>query len=426
MKVILSEVISMKKIKLFMLLLVVISLAACLVGCDSSEKGGESPSDSSDGLQNNASSDLKLLRIEKSDSLPGLNNGYNNGLNGNDFQINSAVKPAAALHNSKSAGSQAVMTAGETFEEINSETVCFVAVIKNENRASFIDMVVYNSQNGKTVVYNEGNGAYQCSSETVYEDGVWVTNIRFNINAELCAEDFYFEIKEIKFLRNNSDEKADLNTVDVRKKNLIFSTEYFDSKATQKIEQDAEFFKSFDNVYVGFDFASKAVSLDCGIYHINDENITSDEVESVEIFAPETILLKYYENKVLKTGEFKVEKISIKAVCVNNRQVNKIQKLTLHAPVMVYETKVENLIYAEGVKICPLSDYLHWCCSFSIPSTCEEISSHIDQYELFIKYNGTTEGFMNIKGAVELVSHMKESGKSFSITCTNGTITSLE
>ena len=70
----------------------------------------------------------------------------------------------------------------EAKKEIDSEDITLTAVIKNETRASFIDMVVYDSISKKTVVYNEGNGLYQCSSETVYEDEMWVTNVQFSMN----------------------------------------------------------------------------------------------------------------------------------------------------------------------------------------------------------------------------------------------------
>ena len=103
-------------------------------------------------------------------------------------------------------------------EVLDDNCVNLIAVIKNEERASFIDVVVYDSQTNKTVVYNEGNGAYQCSSETVYEDDIWVTNISFSVSLEISLEEIYFEIKEIKFLKNNINELVDLNTEDVRRK----------------------------------------------------------------------------------------------------------------------------------------------------------------------------------------------------------------
>ena len=109
-------------------------------------------------------------------------------------------------------------------QEVDGYYISLRAVIKNSERASFIDMVVYNSQTNKTVVYNEGNGTYQCSSETVFEDEMWVTNIEFLFETQTeKVEDFYVEIKEIKFLKNNVDAKVDLNTEEVRKIEFTFS-----------------------------------------------------------------------------------------------------------------------------------------------------------------------------------------------------------
>ena len=61
------------------------------------------------------------------------------------------------------------------------------AVVKNDDRKSFIDMVVYSSELDTKVVFNEGNGEYQCSSTTIFEDNQWVTNIflKFTVTSEL-------------------------------------------------------------------------------------------------------------------------------------------------------------------------------------------------------------------------------------------------
>ena len=114
---------------------------------------------------------LQLLRIETSDNMAEVTN----------------VK----TYNRR----KEKMRIDEHVEELEDDLVTLIAVVKNEERASFIDMVVYNSQNKKTVVYNEGNGTYQCSSETVFEDDMWVTNISFQIQSEIVAEEFYYEIK---------------------------------------------------------------------------------------------------------------------------------------------------------------------------------------------------------------------------------------
>jgi hypothetical protein len=270
----------MKTTKFFTLLVAVISLFL-LVGCSLSNND-------SDG--NTPQTDLQLLRIETTEA----NGGYYPG----------GYSPLSYV-NRKSAKAVTTLAAKNTdnqIEEIESQTVSLVAVIKNENRASFIDMVVYNSQTDKTVVYNEGNGAYQCSSETVYEDGMWVTNITFRVNVELTADNFYFEIKEIKFLRNNTDEKADLNTLDVRKKEFRFTTEYFDMTATYRINQIIEGL-TYKDLWCDIDFEQRTVSLNFKILYL--DNMAG------EIVFPESVTLQYYQNRELKTGEFKVTSIVV-------------------------------------------------------------------------------------------------------------------
>ena len=81
------------------------------------------------------------------------------------------------------------------------------AVVKNDDRKSFIDVVLYSSELNTKVVFNEGNGEYQCSSTTIFEDNQWVTNIflKFTVTSELGE----LSIDEIGFLSlDNSKENA--------------------------------------------------------------------------------------------------------------------------------------------------------------------------------------------------------------------------
>lgn len=74
--------------------------------------------------------------------------------------------------------------------EINyTDTIILVCTVKNLNRYSFIDLVVNRSDLGTKVVYNEGNGKYQCSSETKYQDNMWVTIIEFELKFEQIVEE---------------------------------------------------------------------------------------------------------------------------------------------------------------------------------------------------------------------------------------------
>ena len=390
----------MKTTKFFALLVAVISLFL-LVGCSLSNN---------DSDRNTPQTDLQLLRIETTEA----NGGYYPGGYGPLSYVN--------RKNAKAVTTLAAKNTANQIEEIESETVSLVAVIKNENRASFIDMVVYNSQTDKTVVYNEGNGAYQCSSETVYEDGMWVTNITFRVNVELTADNFYFEIKEIKFLRNNTDEKADLNTLDVRKKEFRFTTEYFDMWATARLNQTIVI-EGLTYEYLGCDIdveqgtvslTFKGLSLDKLEPFRVDE--FGDKVMAGEIIFPESVTLQYYQNRELKTGELKITNIFVEFY-------DKYGNLTHIKTNFHFESSnfLYGIEYVEGTKVCEIRDYD----MYYIPSTCEEIyinrATHRSTPDV-INYNGTIEDFNNIKGAQEFISQLESLGK-YTITCTNGKIT---
>ena len=355
---------------------------------------------------------LQLLRIETEDAT-------------GDFLYKSATLSRAV---SPRAMEMPVLENTESnVTEIDSTRVTLVAVIKNEERASFIDMVVYNSQNGKTVVYNEGNGAYQCSSETVYEDGMWVTNIRFSVDAVLMAEDFYFEIKEIKFLRNNTDEKADLNTLDVRKKDLRFTTEYFDRMATNGIVQTLDCLEYDDLLSLEFDFEKKTVKLMVGVIYVDAEVSTDHDLyiaDSLFLVLPETVRLKYYHNRVETEGDFEISELLFKHIQGTNGHVMRVRELTTNVKLSTWELiYAKKLIYPDGTKTCYISQ-LFATAEISIPSSCTEIVSEFDQHPdgLELVYDGTAFDFGNIKGATELIAWLETAGKPFTIVCTDATI----
>ena len=401
----------MKFLKTLLLVVTILSLLL-LTACDLGGIINNTPQGDNNNSQS-TQTNLQLLRIETAESAFGtFPNGYTT------LSINQQSVPSFAAQNTD-----------VQVEEIESNYVNLVAVIKNEDRASFIDMVVYNSQNGKTVVYNEGNGSYQCSSETVYEDGMWVTNIRFSIYVELVAEDFYFEIQEIKFLRNNADEKADLNTLDVRRKDFRFTTEYFDDQATAMLDQNIELPNFMDIYYSEFNLANKTVHLHCKTYVVDDDEIVEPIylAKNVEIIVPETLLLQYYENRELKSGEFAVAEFTLDSIHGESKWFDRIDTLTTNvSPNFNHGIKVYNLVYSEGTKICvvPYEYGLLAGESLSIPSTCEEFvvacKNHPDH--ITINYNGTMENFKNIKGATEFISWMSDAGKDCQIVCTDGTI----
>lgn len=98
------------------------------------------------------------------------------------------------------------------------------ATVMNKKRDSFVDMVIYLSYSDKMVVFNEGNGDYQCSTTTEFEDDMWVTKIVLDLVLEFDNEaSCYVEIKEINFLRDGSDKKkAQIDGKEVSQVNFGF------------------------------------------------------------------------------------------------------------------------------------------------------------------------------------------------------------
>ena len=124
----------MKPTKFFALLVAVISLFL-LVGCSLSNND-------SDG--NTPQTYLQLLRIETTEANGGYPGEYPGGYPGVYRPLSYVNRKNAKAVTTLAAKNTANQTANQ-IEEIESETVSLVAVIKNEYRASFIDMVVYNS-----------------------------------------------------------------------------------------------------------------------------------------------------------------------------------------------------------------------------------------------------------------------------------------
>lgn len=110
------------------------------------------------------------------------------------------------------------------------EKLSLKAVVKNEPRDSFVDMVIFSSNLDTYIVYNEGNGDYQCSSSTIYEDGLWVTNILL----EYSPSDIngYLEISEITFLRSGDVKEKAFISDDFIKQVKYHKHSYGDWKVT--------------------------------------------------------------------------------------------------------------------------------------------------------------------------------------------------
>ena len=93
------------------------------------------------------------------------------------------------------------------YEEVEldySNKFYIVATVKNQNRYSFIDLVVYRSDLDTLVVYNEGNGKYQCSTETKRQDNMWVTIIEFEVLFNEVPDTGYLAVDSINFISSGN------------------------------------------------------------------------------------------------------------------------------------------------------------------------------------------------------------------------------
>lgn len=92
----------------------------------------------------------------------------------------------------------------DSVEKIDYSNIHFTIVVKNEERYSFIDTVLYLSWLDRSVVFNEGKGAYVCASTTEFQDNMWMTKIDFSMQVQF-DENFTckIEIREINFLHKD-------------------------------------------------------------------------------------------------------------------------------------------------------------------------------------------------------------------------------
>ena len=82
------------------------------------------------------------------------------------------------------------------------------AYVRNTNRLSFVDAVIYSASTNKKYVFTTGFGDYSLRASTILSNGIWTTKLEFDlINWEIveqitdsCTFDTYLEIEEINFL----------------------------------------------------------------------------------------------------------------------------------------------------------------------------------------------------------------------------------
>ena len=117
-----------------------------------------------------------------------------------------------------------------TVAPVNDKETSVEATVKNEQRDSFIDLVLYISWLNTQVVYNEGHGSYVCTSTTVYENNLWVTKISLDLDLKFNTStyDCYVEIVEINFLHSGSERmQAALSNPEISK--LTFTYNGYDT-----------------------------------------------------------------------------------------------------------------------------------------------------------------------------------------------------
>lgn len=93
-------------------------------------------------------------------------------------------------------------------ENYGDNGVVLDAVIKNNDRLSFLDIVLYSASTGKKYVYTAGVGDYVVEASTELNNDVWTTRLRFQWigwdiygkESDKCFFDTYLEIEEINFL----------------------------------------------------------------------------------------------------------------------------------------------------------------------------------------------------------------------------------
>ena len=117
-----------------------------------------------------------------------------------------------------------------TVTPVNDKETSVEATVKNEQRDSFIDLVLYISWLNTQVVYNEGHGSYVCTSTTVYENNLWVTKISLDLDLKFNTStyDCYVEIVEINFLHSGTERmQAALSNPEISK--LTFTYNGYDT-----------------------------------------------------------------------------------------------------------------------------------------------------------------------------------------------------
>jgi len=239
----------------------------------------------------------------------------------------------------------------ENFEATSDTHQHVRATIRNVERDSFIDLVLYFSWLNTQVVYNEGNGEYQCKSTTKFdnENQVWVTVIDLELDVEFDEEfTAMVEVKEINFL-HNGDQKvhAELNSTAVR---TIEYCMVFMADEAKTIEYENMKFELLPNNEAKLvkvtEFTSEVIDIPDHIHYsdylgehaanvteIGPEPFLGDsEIIIKEVHIPPTV-------KVIESG-FRSDRLSITKISLCNT-VNRIGANFLQAGVDAPEVEIK-------------------------------------------------------------------------------------
>ena len=203
-----------------------------------------------------SSSNSSVIVSSNSDVVNSSNNEVKNELQLLSFKaIDETVAVPMTLEGEVNSGQEVLLDEWDRNFKVE-------AIVKNDSRLSFVDMVLYISFLDTYVVFTDGNGDYSCSTTTILENEIWVTKISFDINVDFSNSHFgYIEVQEINFLDlNSSISKANLTKIDSKRVNYHrhYGEEFIRIEPTCSEEGYDEFtceycHETYRDNYVGID-----------------------------------------------------------------------------------------------------------------------------------------------------------------------------
>ncbi|MBO4534343.1 MAG: leucine-rich repeat domain-containing protein [Clostridia bacterium] len=138
-----------------------------------------------------------------------------------------------------------------SMQHVASKNVSIDVEVRNRQRDSFIDLVLYLSWMDTYVVFNEGNGDYLCATNTIYDRNYeeWVTHITIDVTQLVFSADkyCYLEIMEINFLHSGTERMAaDLADEETRTREFAWDgIDQYNLTNSNSIARDGDFIYHF-------------------------------------------------------------------------------------------------------------------------------------------------------------------------------------